>query len=206
MAQGTAMRAVPRSRYAVFLSLAIGGCLIDLATKRWMFAWLGMPDPHQPPSWLWDGVFGFQTSLNEGALFGMGQGMRLVFVALSIAAALGITYWLFAAGAARDLLLTMALACVMAGILGNLYDRLGLPGLTWDANSVRSAVQQHRVGDPVYAVRDWALLMIGRFHWPNFNVADSLLVCGAGMLILHAYLHGRQEQDDAGNAPAEGTA
>ena len=61
----------------------------------------------------------------------MGQGFWLLFAALSIAAAVGILVWLFAAGAARDWLLTVALAIVTIGILGNLYDRLGLPGLVW---------------------------------------------------------------------------
>ena len=45
--------------------------------------------------WLWQNVFGFQTSLNEGALFGMGQGFWPVFAALSVIAAIGILVWLF---------------------------------------------------------------------------------------------------------------
>lgn len=187
------MKAVPRGRAVLFAGIVVVGFAADLATKNYVFAWLGMPDPRVPPAWIWPDVFGFQTSLNEGALFGMGQGMVPVFGALSIAAALGILYWLFWAGAARDLLLTLALACVMAGIAGNLYDRLGLPGLRWNY-----ATDLHEVGDPVHAVRDWILVMIGPYHWPNFNIADSLLVCGAGLLILHAYRHGRQE------APADG--
>ena len=72
------------------------------------------------------------------------------------------------------------LGCVTAGILGNLYDRLGLPGLRWIANP------PHHAGDPVHAVRDWILVMIGPWHWPNFNVADSLLVCGA-LLVWHSF-------------------
>ncbi len=190
------MKAVPATRYLVFLLLASAGCAADLVTKRCVFAWLGMPDPRTPPYWVWPGVFGFQTSLNEGALFGMGQGMVSLFSALSIAAVVGILYWLFVAGAARDWLLTVALACVTAGILGNLYDRLGMPGLTWNAASPR-----HEVGEPVFAVRDWILVMIGRFHWPNFNIADSLLVCGAALLVFHAYRHGREAEKDS---PADG--
>ena len=88
--------------------------------------------------WLWDNVFGLTTSLNEGALFGIGQGRVALFAALSIVALIGILYWLFVAGAAEDLLLTVALGPVTAGILGNLYDRLGLPGLISE-------------GEPVYA-------------------------------------------------------
>lgn len=180
------MTAVPASRYLVFFAIACAGCLADLATKRWMF-----PGPGWPPQtsrepetcWVIQHVFGFQTSLNEGALFGFGQGMVPLFAVLSIVAAVGIVLWLFYAGAAREWLLTVALSCVTAGIFGNLYDRLGLPRLVWN-----TANQFHKVGDPVYAVRDWILVMIGTWPWPTFNIADSLLVCGAAMLALHATL------------------
>ena len=102
------------------------------------FARLGMP--HERPSWwLVDEIFGFTTSLNEGALFGIGQGQGLVFSGLSLAAIAGIFYWLFVAGAAHDLLLTIALGAVTGGILGNLYDRLGLPGLNWQARRLSRA-------------------------------------------------------------------
>jgi len=172
---------VPPSRYAIFFSLALFGWLLDLATKHWIFDRLGMPG-EKPTEWLWEGVFGFQTSLNEGALFGMGQGRVMVFAVLSILVVPVILYWLFVARAAGDLLLTIALGLVTAGILGNLYDRLGLPGLVWNY-----ATELHNVGDPVYAVRDWIRVMIGSFHWPNFNVADSMLVCGAILLVWHAF-------------------
>jgi signal peptidase II len=173
------MRAVPLNRYFAFFLIAGGGLAADLATKRWCFGWLGSGGQIH---WVLDKVFGFQTSLNEGALFGMGQGMVWLFALLSIAAAVGICWWLFLAGAARQWLLTVALAGIMAGVLGNLYDRLGLPGLKWT-----SANNLHNIGDPVYAVRDWILVMIGSYHWPNFNIADSLLVCGALLLVWHAF-------------------
>ena len=48
-----------------------------------------------------------------------------------------------------------ALALVTAGILGNLYDRLGLPGLAWPAGW-----PEHH-GESVHAVRDFILVMIG---------------------------------------------
>ena len=129
-------------------------------------------------------VFGFETNLNEGALFGIGQGQVCVFAGLSFVAALGVVYWVFVARAARDLHLTIALGFVLAGILGNLYDRIGLHGLTW-AEGVRG----HEVGDRVYAVRDWLHFKIDAigFDWPIFNLADSCLVCGAILLIWHAF-------------------
>jgi signal peptidase II len=176
------MKAIPTSRFVLFFSIAACGCAADLATKHWVFGRLGMPQPGKEPWWLWNEVVGFQTSLNEGALFGMGQGMVPAFALLSVAAALAILWWLFIAGAARDWLLTSALACVMAGILGNLYDRLGLPGLDWNyANAL------HQQGERVHAVRDWILVMIGTWPWPTFNIADSMLVCGAALLVWHAF-------------------
>ena len=175
-----AMRAVPLNRYIVFFVIAVLGCLADLATKSWVFAELGSPP--SPTWWLWDNVVGLQTSLNEGALFGMGQGKAGFFAVLSIVALAGIVVWLFAFAAARDRFLTIALGCVAAGILGNLYDRFGLPGLRW-----KFAAAGHAIGDPVHAVRDWILVRFGSWDWPNFNIADSLLVCGAILLIWHAY-------------------
>jgi signal peptidase II len=181
------MKAVPLSRWILFLSIVAGGCALDLASKRWMFDWLGMPRDGRV-WWLWKDVAGLQTSLNEGALFGWGQGFWQLFAALSIAAALAILYWLFVAGAAGDLFLTLALSCVSAGIVGNLYDRLGIPSLRWNIGGTL-----HHAGDQVHAVRDWILVMIGPWHWPNFNVADSMLVCGAALLLWHAFTLKPQE-------------
>jgi len=168
--------AVPLSRYIAFSAIVLGACAADLATKSWMFGWLDPLGLNGRTWWLWKGVFGFQTSLNRGALFGMGQGFWPLFAALSVAAAVGIVVWLFPLGAARDWLLTVALALVTAGILGNLYDRLALHGLVGPA------------GAPDHAVRDFIVMFqIGRWHWPNYNLADSSLVCGAALLVWHAF-------------------
>jgi signal peptidase II len=174
------MQVVARSRCLIFLVLASSGCLLDLATKRWIFDKLGMPGGQT--WWLWSGVFGFQTSLNEGALFGVGQGSVPLLALLSVAAALAILYWLFLAGGARSLLITIALGSITAGILGNLYDRLGVPHLKW-----HFAGHGHIPGDPVYAVRDWILVMLGNYPWPTFNLADSMLVCGAILMLWQAF-------------------
>jgi signal peptidase II len=182
------MRAVPASRYIVFFCLAVFGCAIDLPTKGWMFRRLGFPTTQE--WWIWPDVFGFQTSTNRGALFGMFGGMQPLIVAVSLVALLGILYWLFWAGAARDLLLCVALGCVTAGILGNLYDRLGLPATVWDGTC-----GPQDPGIPPYEVRDWIKLKIDNIiDWPNFNVADSLLVCGAALLVWHAFWGRPEEQ------------
>ena len=159
------MNGISPGRIGLFVAVAALGCAADLATKSWMFAWLGPPGVDKT-WWLWPDYAGFQTSLNEGALFGIGQGKVWLFAAFSIVAAIAILYWLFVAGAARDRLLTFALACIMAGVLGNLYDRLGL---WWTPDFV---------GHPRYAVRDFVLLQYRGWVWPNFNLADSYWSAG----------------------------
>ena len=179
------MKAVPKSRYIVFVAVALAGCAVDLATKRWAFDKLGFPGSRGSSILLIGEVFGLTTSLNEGALFGLGQGKAAIFAALSAIAALGILYWLFVAKAAHEWLLNVALAAVMGGILGNLYDRLGLHGLVGPAWS-----NPHWSHQRIYAVRDWLHFRIEPwFEWPIFNVADSLLVCGAALLVWHALFH-----------------
>ena len=157
----------------VFSTIAVAGCGADLASKHWVFAWRGMPRPNNV-WWIWDGFIGIETATNSGALFGMGQGLSWLFSLLSIAAALGILYWLLFAGGIRDRLLVVALGAIMGGILGNLYDRLAL----WDIPGGN--------GQRLPYVRDWILFQYQQYTWPNFNIADCLLVCGAALLFWHS--------------------
>lgn len=173
------MRDVPWSRYILFGLIALAGFAADNATKGYFFSWpelYGGGHVH----WLWTGHAGVQLSWNRGALFGLGQGGVWIFALLSMLAAAGILVWLFVFGAARDRWITVALGAVMAGILGNLYDRLGLPDRLWPGRVVE-------IGQPTHAVRDWILVQWNdQWTWPNFNIADSLLVVGAAILILEA--------------------
>ncbi len=131
--------------------------------------------------WVIPNYAGFQLSLNEGALFGMGQGLVWLFALLSVVAVIGIPFWLFRYGIASDLVITLALGCVTGGILGNLFDRLGLHGETW-------FYDPSRAGTTAYAVRDWILVQLSpQYRWPNFNIADSLLVVGAGIILLKTF-------------------
>lgn len=171
-------RRAPASRYAVFVMIAALGLVADLATKAWVFDWPGKLTGRV--WWVWEPYAGFQTTLNEGALFGMGQGAVFWFAAVSVAAAIALPVWLFASGAAREWGLVIPLGGILGGILGNLYDRLGMHGETWPPGAPRA-------GEAVYAVRDWILLQANdQWRWPNFNLADSLLVVGAAWLLLRA--------------------
>lgn len=169
---------VPTNRYAVFVGLAIAVLAADLATKAWVFSWPGKLSGKV--YWVWEGYAGFQTSLNEGALFGMGQGGVFWFAAISVVAACVIPLWLFVGRAANDWWMTVALGGVMGGVLGNLYDRLGLHDETWPVGFPQA-------GERVYAVRDWVLWQAGdAWRWPNFNLADAVLVVGAAVLFFRA--------------------
>ena len=180
--------AIPRSRHFIFGTVAALGCAADLLTKQWVFQWRGLPPPIGPANnewWLWEPYIGVETVINIGALFGMGGGYGQAFAGLSIVAALGIVIWLFWFGAARDRWLTWALSFVMGGVLGNLYDRLGL----W--------IQPGYPKQWSHGVRDWILLRYSQYTWPNFNIADSLLVCGAIMLMLHAFWERSEDKSSA---------
>lgn len=182
------MLGVPRSRVVWFVLIAAVGCAVDLATKSWVFRWLGPPG-HSEPWWLIEGYFGLQTSLNEGALFGIGQGQVVLFAGLSLAAAVGIPVWLFVFGAARDGWINVALSLIVAGILGNLYDRLGL---WWTKEYAELPIPI-----PQYAVRDWILWQYGQWRWPNFNLADSFLVTGTAMILVEAIVPPKQKSVDS---------
>lgn len=164
-----------------FLGLLVVGLAADLVSKSYVFARFYQPasPTGQIPYWWIDGILGIQTSTNPGALFGMGAGYQRVFVALSFVFLLVVLLWMFKWGGAADRWLSICLGMISGGILGNLYDRLG-----WG----------YGFGLPEecrYDVRDWILFRLAGVPmfdpWPNFNIADSLLVVGAILLFIHGF-------------------
>ncbi len=180
---------IPRSRYILFLLAVAFFLALDLGSKYLVFQRCGLPN-EKPTYWVIQNVFGFQTCLNEGALFGMGKGYALVFAGFSVVAFIITWAWLFWGKAAQSKLWTFTLGMMNGGVLGNLYDRLGLHGLKWDWLFIPFVNMQpiHQPGEPVYAVRDWIVVMLGSFQWPNFNIADSCLVVGVCVLALEIFL------------------
>lgn len=185
-----------RSRWYLILFgvLAVGGCVWDLYTKTWAFQHLGPPGPGQQRYWIIANAFSLLTNLNTGALFGVWQGGNIVFAVASALAAMGILGFVFVrrpAGAFQSI----ALGLVMAGAMGNLYDRLGLHGLKqFRAEGVHEIYLPSEAPDdatvsPVYAVRDFLYFKIEHvIDWPIFNFADVFLVTGAGLLLLPSLL------------------
>ncbi|NBW97781.1 MAG: signal peptidase II, partial [Planctomycetia bacterium] len=167
----------PSRGWQLFGAIAAVAAAADLATKSLLFARLGMPG-ERPPIVVVPRMLVLETNLNEGALFGMGQGMGMFFAAVSCAAIAGIVYAVSRASIRGEPWLVAALGLIAGGIVGNLYDRLGIPGLRWHA-------PLGRVGQPVFAVRDWIHFRLeGIIDWPIFNLADSWLVLGAGLLVV----------------------
>ncbi len=185
----------PWGRTAVFIAILSLGGAADLWSKAAIFRWRGMPG-QKDIWWLIDGYFGIETAVNLGAVFGVGQGKGLIFAGLSIVAAIGILVWLFRFGAIQSWWLTVALGCVSAGIVGNLYDRLGL---WWEDRFLQ-------LGYPIEyksGVRDWILWQASdNWKWPNFNIADSLLVVGAAMLMYQSIFPGELTTDEPSAPPA----
>ncbi len=147
-----------------FWGIALLGCAFDLITKQIVFSRLALGEVRP----ILEDVLELQPSRNKGALWGFGDTLpnsSLIFAALSIIAAISIVYWLFVRGAARDLRLCIALGLVMAGAMGNCFDRL-------------------RFG----YVRDFMHFHVDAIglNIAIFNFADNMLVAGAIGLVLLA--------------------
>ncbi len=175
------MHPVPARRVALYGLLSVVVAAADLISKELVFRRLGV---YNGTDWLLDGWLRFRlfTSLNQGALWGIGQGFALGFAALAVIALIGIVYWLFWRRACQSAWLTTALGLVSGGTVGNLYDRLGIHGLQDDQ------------GQPILAVRDFLDFRLGTFDWAIFNIADVCLVTGAIMLMLHSLLMSQDSQ------------
>lgn len=136
--------------------------------------WFGLVAEYDPSRQPCDcGFAGLQTwsapempHVNYGALWGLASGStstaNAVFAAVSLCAAVGIVIWGLMRSTRADGWLSAALGLILSGTLGNLYDRIVFGG-----------------------VRDF--LYFYKTNFPIFNVADCALVCGAGMLLIHAF-------------------
>jgi signal peptidase II len=107
---------------------------------------------------------------NEGAAFSLfadsasPNAVRWALMTFSSLAALGFLIALVRLGN-RINLLTIALALIFAGALGNVHDRIAY-------GSVVDFIEVH----------------IFSYHWPDFNIADSSVVVGACLILLDTVL------------------
>ncbi|MCC6676339.1 MAG: signal peptidase II [Phycisphaerales bacterium] len=119
--------------------------------------------------------------LNPGAVFGMGAGRRWFFIVFTIAA-VAFALWVFSTWTRpRDRAAHIGLGLLLAGGLGNLYDRL-----------VYGCVRDFLHPLPgVYLPGGWRWPWGGREVWPYVsNIADLLLIIGIALLLWHTWRHG----------------
>ena len=182
--------------WTVLVLISGFGLIADLWSKGWAFAnvstspvqvsreqvlssedlWRLIP-PHEPMS-VMDRVLEFTLVLNPGAVFGIGAGQRWFFVIFTILAVV-IALVLFVKWThAKDWIAHAGFGLIIAGGLGNLYDRLVFA-------CVRDFIH------PLPGVQ----LPFG-IKWPGgntelwpyvSNVADAYLIIGIIMLMFHAW-------------------
>lgn len=131
---------------------------------------------HSPVTAIPGDLLDFNLVINRGAVFGLGENRRAAFIVFTLlAAAAGLfvfTRWT----TARDRMAHVALGLILAGGIGNLYDRICF-GV---------------VRDFLHMLPGWRLPF--GWTWPGgnpevfpwvFNVADVLLLTGMGLLMIH---------------------
>jgi signal peptidase II len=147
----------PRRRYGYLAAVASLVLLADQVTKLAIVATMQPGDviPVLPP------VLDLHYITNRGVAFGLFSRFGDVFVPIAIVI-MTVIFGYYRSLHGRRLWLRTALALQLGGALGNLLDRLRL-------GSVVDFVEFH-----IDAIN---------FHWPVFNVADSAIVVGVGILL-----------------------
>jgi signal peptidase II len=151
-------------RRAILFLISVLVILADRLSKNWIVHHI------RPGYWLpvIPGVFRLSHVLNTGAAFSLLEnlppnGVRIGLISFSVLAAIIVFVLLWNAG--RTLSLTsVALALILGGAIGNLYDRIRF-----------------------HHVVDFLAVKIYHYNWPDFNVADSCIVIGACLLLLEIF-------------------
>ncbi|WP_422660395.1 signal peptidase II [Paenibacillus sp. EC2-1] len=119
--------------------------------------------------------FVITSSRNRGAAFGILQDQIWFFIVVTVLVVVGIIWYMRKVTAEGRKLLPVALALVLGGALGNFIDRLVM-------------------GEVV----DFLQFTFGTYTFPIFNIADSCIVIGVGLIILDTILDGKREQARSG--------
>jgi signal peptidase II len=143
-------------------ALAILMVALDQLSKNWVSANFNYGQP-----WVITDFFNLTLLHNKGAAFSFlsdaGGWQRWFFAVIALAVSSVLVVWMARVEASQRWLL-IALALVLGGAIGNLYDRVVLG----------------------YVV-DFIVLHYDQHYWPAFNIADSAICVGAGMLIIDSF-------------------
>lgn len=119
-------------------------------------------------------VFSLTYVRNKGAAFGMlnnaPEKFRKPFFLIIPLFALGLILFFFKKLEEDQLWVAVALSLILSGAIGNMIDRA-------------------RFG---YVI-DFLDFYYQKWHYPAFNVADSAIVIGVGMMFIHSFQQGREE-------------
>jgi signal peptidase II len=123
------------------------------------------------------GILNLVHTTNPGVAFGLFADSSSPWLApvliLFSAGVIGFLMWLLATGRAGGRLGEFGLALILGGAMGNVLDRL----------------LRHRV-------TDFIDFHVGAHHWYTFNVADSVIVVGAGLVILELLVDWRHPSQE----------
>jgi signal peptidase II len=151
------MREAAVPSWTRWLALSAVVVALDLATKAWITSAFRYGEVREVTPF-----FNLVLVHNKGAAFSFladaGGWQRWFFMAITVAICAALIYMLRRNNGHR--LLAAALALVLGGALGNLYDRVTL-------GHVVDFVQLHAAG----------------YYWPAFNVADSAITVGVLLLL-----------------------
>lgn len=145
-----------------YLLLALGLLVLDQLTKWWV---LSVFQPYEIQPVL--PVFNLTLVFNEGAAFSFlsdaGGWQRWFFIGLTSVISLGLLVWLMRLKPSERLT-GLALAMILGGALGNLVDRIRM-------GKVTDFLDFHWQG----------------WHWPAFNLADSVITLGVVLMLLVSF-------------------
>jgi signal peptidase II len=151
----------------LLLALSIPLYVLDQWSKHWIVARFPLYEVEEE---VIAGVFWLHHAANTGVAFGLFNGTayaNYAFGAISLAA-LGLLTWFYRMGLFPSALSRTAVALLVAGILGNLTDRL-IHGYVVD-------FLKFDFGFPPFN------------PWPSFNVADSCVVVAASLLMVASFV------------------
>ncbi len=179
-----------------YFALSLAVLALDQATKLAADAWLRGKGPVA----VVPGFLNLWHSTNRGGLFGMlatwDDPFRfLLLTVLPFAVAVGIAVFLARTEESSKAALA-GLGLILGGALGNLLDR----AFRGEVVDFVDAYVSHA------GLALWLSDRFGTAHWPTFNVADSAIVVGAGLLILDLLRPGDRasgRNEERGPAPTE---
>jgi signal peptidase II len=164
-------------RNIIFAVVALLGFVTDQASKAWIVATI--PDAGSRGITIIPGFFDLVHARNPGAAFGLLRDFEyrhLVFVGFTFVA-VGVVLDMLRKLRTDDRYMAFVLGLVMSGAVGNAVDRLRQ---RWVTDFLRFHIEQP-------ALKDWMVGLVGTNEYPAFNLADTWLVVGIVMYVLHEW-------------------